>query len=231
MVTVRKLLTRKLDQQLLEKKKAREAESEQFIPIKNLTHVTNVIFCAEEYSHLVIVTTPERLLIWNLLTLKIQGSFKLHTKFITLDPLTNLVAVFTKYNELFIVHPSPALTIHQQKNVPDIYGAIWVPQENPKEQYVDVNWQATSQLLFLNQQQEICCFKMPGEEDYASTAPFMEFSNGFTTRTPFAAMIAQKITDETARDSNGETRRIMISRSGAVKDVSFYNNNFILTFP
>ena len=221
-VTVRKLLNHKIDEELLEKKKAKEVESENFLPIKSLTHVTNLIFCTDECSHLVVVTTPERLLIWNLLTLKIQGSFKLHTKFITLDPLTNLVAVFTKYNELFIFHPSPpARTIHHQKNMPNIYGAIWVPRENPTKQFIDVNWQATSQLLFLNHKQEVCCLKMPGDEDDGNIAPFMEISNSFTTNTPFAAMIAQRITDETMKDSNGVTRRIAVSGSGAVKDVSF----------
>lgn len=219
-VTVRKLLNHKIDEKLLEKKKAKEAESEKFLPIKNLAHITNVVFCAEDCSHLVIVTTPDRLLIWNLLTLKIQGSFKLHTKLITLDPLTNLVAVFTKYNDLFIFHPSPAMTIHHQKNMPGIYGAIWSPRDSPKAQTVNVNWQATSQLLFLTRSQEICCLKLPGEEDYGDAAPFMEVSNGFTTNTPFAALIAQKITDETTKDSNGISKRITVSGSGAVKDVS-----------
>lgn len=220
-VTVRKLLKNKIEEKHLEKLNAKKLQSEKFLPIKNLTKVTNVLFCSEENSHLVVVTTPERVLIWNLLTLKLQGSFKLHTKFITLDPLTNLFAVFTKYDELFIFHPSPALTIHHQKNVPDIFGAIWVPRNNPRDQSVTVNWQAVSQLLFLNQNQEICCLKLPGEENYGNTATFIDFTNGFTTNTPFAAMIAQKITDETMKDSNGMTKRITISGSGAVKDVSF----------
>lgn len=219
-VTVRKLLTHKIDEKLLEMKKAKQEASENFLPVKNLLHITNVVFCADEFSHLVLVTTPDRLLVWNLLTLKIQGSFKVHTKFITLDPLTNLVAAFTKYNELFVFHPSPALTIHHQKNIPDVYGAIWVPLENPKSQTVNVNWQATSQLMFLNNKQEICSFKMPGDEDYGNAAPFMDMTNGYTTNTPFAAMIAQKITDETTKDASGVTKRIAVSGTGAVKDVS-----------
>lgn len=221
MVTVRKLLTHKVDEKLLEKQKAKAEENEHLLPIKNLTHITNVVFCTEDFSHLVIVTTPERLLVWNLLTLKIQGSFKLHTKFISLDPLTNLVAVFTKYNELFVFHPSPALTIHHQKNIPDIYDAVWLPREVPKAQSVNVNWQATSQLLFLNKHQEICSFISPGDDDYSNNVPVMEFTNGFTSNTPFAAMIAQKINDETVKDASGMTKRIAVSGTGAVKDVSY----------
>lgn len=219
-VSIRKLLNHKIDEALIEKKKVKNECFEGLLPIKNIMHITNVVFCAEECSHLVIVTTPARLLIWNLLTLKIQGSFKLHTKFITLDRLTNLAAVFTKYNELFIIHPNPVLTIHQQKNVPDIYGAIWVPRDNPRVQSVNVNWQAKSQLIFLNHRQEVCCFKIPGDEEFENAAPFMELSNDFTTNTPFAAMIAQKITDETTKDAAGMTKRITVSGSGTVKDVS-----------
>lgn len=219
-VTVRKLLTHKVENEKLEKLKAKNLQSEKFLPIKNLTKITNVVFCSEEQSHLVVLTTPDRVLIWNLLTLKLQGSFKLHTKFITLDPLTNLIAVFTKYNELFVFHPNPALTIHHQKNLPDICGAVWSPRDNPRAQSVNVNWQAMSQLLFLNKNQEICCLKFPGEEDYGNAAPYMNLTNGFTTNTPFAAMIAQKITDETTKDSSGMTKRIAVSGSGAVKDVS-----------
>lgn len=220
MVTVRKLLTRRIDEKTLERQQALEEETKHLLPIKNLTHINHVVFCTEELSHLAIAATPDRLLVWNLLTLKVQGSFKLHMKFIALDPLTNLVAVFTKFNDLFVFHPSPALTIHHQKSIPDIYGAIWVPRETPIAQSVNVNWQATSQLLFLNQQQEICTFKLPGDEDYGNAAPFMDLSNGFTSNTPFAAMIAQKITDETTKDSRGMTKRIAVSGSGAVKDVS-----------
>jgi hypothetical protein len=137
-----------------------------------------------------------------------------------LDPLTYLVAIFNKYNELFVFHPSPAMTIHHQRNIPDIYSAIWVPRESPRAQSVNVNWQATSQLLILNHKQEICTFKIPGDEDYGDAAPFMEISNGFKTNTPFAAMIAQKITDETTKDASGVTKRIAVGGNGAVKDVS-----------
>lgn len=221
-VTVRKLLTQKIDEKLLDIQKEKEHTENlrHLLPIKNLTHVSNVVFCTEELSHLAIVTTLDRVLIWDLLSLKLQGSFKVHTKFITLDPRTNLVAVFTKYNELFVFHPNPALTIHHQKKMPEVFGAIWVPRENPRSQSINVNWQAASQLLFLNEQQEVCAIQLPGEEDYANTAPFMEITNNFNHNTPFAAMIAQTITDETTKDSRGMTKRITVSGSGAVKDVS-----------
>lgn len=219
-ITVRKLLTYKIDDELLERKKAKEKANESFVPIKNLAHITNVIFCTEDLSHLVIATTSERLLVWDLLTLKLQGSFKLHIKFVSLDPLTNLVAAFTKYNELFIFNPSPAMTLHSQMNIPEIYGAIWVPRATPKAQTLNVNWQATSQLLFLTKSQEVCCFKLPYDDDYGHGATLTYLSNGFKSHTPFAAMMAQEITDGTTKHAFGETKQIAVIRTGAVKDVS-----------
>lgn len=100
-VSMRKLLKKRIPDP---RKKVIEKVEEKFdnsktIPIKCLTVINHVLFCMEEFSHLVIVTTDDRLLIWNLLTLKVQASFKLSVKYITLDPLTNLIATFTKSNE------------------------------------------------------------------------------------------------------------------------------------
>lgn len=63
---------------------------------KPLTTINTVLFCTEEFSHLVVVTTGERLLIWNLLTLKLQVSYKLSASYVALDPVSNLIAVFTR---------------------------------------------------------------------------------------------------------------------------------------
>ena len=236
-VTVRKLLTEKIDGPVLEIQKGKQAaeEANKLLPIKNLTQITNIVFGTDEFSYLAIISTMDRVLIWNLLTLKLNGSFKVHAKLITLDPITNLVAVFTKHNELFIFHPSPVLTIHHQKKMPNVYGAIWVARETPRKQSINVNWQAASQLLFLTEHQEVCALQTPGDDDFANIAAFMEITSNVTTiNTPFAAMIAQKVTDETTKDSNGMTKRITVSGSGTVKDVSllidFYFISHLIPF-
>ncbi|CRL01560.1 CLUMA_CG014403, isoform A [Clunio marinus] len=218
-ITIRKLLTEKINEEFVKKKNENDDLSGDLSSIKVLTQITNVLCCSEDFSHLVIVTTPRRLLVWNLLTLQLQGSFKLHTKFITIDPLTNLVAVFTEYDELFVIHPSPAFTIHHQKNIPEALNAIWVPRENPLDQSLTVNWQAKSQLLFLNKHQEVCTFKLPSDDDYVSSAAFYNNNKTSTTNTPFAAMIAQRTIDETMKDEKGITKRFSISGSGKVKDI------------
>lgn len=212
-VTVRKILRNPTKNNA-----AKKTENEtSLLPIKNLTNISNALFCADDLSHLVVVTTHNRILIWNLLTLKLEGSYKMHTKFITIDPLTNLIAVFTKYNELFVIHPSPTMTVFQQKNLPDIYDAIWVPRDNPRTQTVAVNWQAISQLLFLTQRQEICVLSMQSfEDDEIIEIPYMDEINPFTSYTPLASMVSKAANEKSEYAS---VRKIMTNASGHIKEV------------
>ena len=64
-----------------------------------LAEITHVQFAAGEYAHLVVVCTERRVLIWNLLTLRLQSVLKLSVKHLTFDPQTNLVAVVTQNDE------------------------------------------------------------------------------------------------------------------------------------
>lgn len=50
------------------------------------------------FSFQVIVCTENRLLVWNLLTLRLQTALKLSARHIVIDPLTNLIAIFTTRN-------------------------------------------------------------------------------------------------------------------------------------
>ena len=215
-ITVRKLLKSPIKEDAIKHKSSQPENT--FLPVKNTNHINSIHFCTDELSHLVIISTSNRILVWNLLTLKIQGSFKIHCKHITLDPLTNLVAIFTKLNELFVIHPSPPMTIFHQKNMPKICSTIWVPQENPRRQSLSVNWQAASQLLFLTEDQEICCLSSPNEEEIIDLTPFMSDINEYSTTTPLAAMLTRKDTRNQARDIS--IQHIITNGSGKVKEVS-----------
>lgn len=218
-VTIRKLMKQPINHNAIKNNEQSE-NGEKLLPVKNLAHITNVLFCADDLSHLVIVTTLNRILIWNLLTLKLQGSYKMHVKKITLDPMTNLVAAFTKYNELFVFQPSPTLNVFYQKNIPDIYDAIWVPRETPKTQSISVNWQAKSQLFILTSNQEICVLSNQDFDDDVIEVPCMDEINQFTSSTPFAAIMAKKKTSEKSRDLS--IRRILTNSSGHVKEVRLF---------
>lgn len=77
------------------------------IPTKALTQINHVVFGTGAHGHLVIVCTDSRLLVWNLLSLRLQTAVKLSVHQISIDPYTNLIAAFTKYNEceyFLIIH-------------------------------------------------------------------------------------------------------------------------------
>jgi NET1-associated nuclear protein 1 (U3 small nucleolar RNA-associated protein 17) len=216
-ITVRKFLKQPIREEAV-KLKSEEPEYN-LLPVKNISSISNTIFCTNDLAHLIVVTTPTRVLIWNLLTLKIQGSFKIQCLNITHDPLTNLMAVFTKYNELFVIHPSPAMTLFHQKNLPNIYSSIWVPHEIPNMQSLSVNWQAVSQLLFLNHDQEICTLSsLNDENDMVDLTPYMNETNEVIPSTPFAAMLSKK--EAMKKSSEINIRHILSNDSGSVREVS-----------
>jgi NET1-associated nuclear protein 1 (U3 small nucleolar RNA-associated protein 17) len=215
-ITVRKLLKTPMKEESM--KSQEEKSKKNLLPIKNINHITNTIFCANELSHLCIVTTQSKILIWNLLTLKIQGSFRMQTQYITLDPLTNLIAVFTKSDELFVFQPSPAMVLYHKVDMPKIYGTIWIPQEYPKNQSLGVNWQAASRLIFITHDQEVCGLQSSSDDDLIEVTPVMTEVNKFSTQTPFASMMSKKSTNDKVQ--NAIIKRIAASNSGTVKEVS-----------
>lgn len=63
---------------------------------KHCPEISTVVLGVGEYSHLLIVTTRNRVLIWNLLTLKIQTVLKLSCQHICMDPISGYLAAFTR---------------------------------------------------------------------------------------------------------------------------------------
>lgn len=68
-------------------------------PTPTIAEIRHVQFAAGEYGHLVAVCTERRVLIWNLLTLRLQSVLKLSVRHFTFDAQTNLMAVVTINNE------------------------------------------------------------------------------------------------------------------------------------
>lgn len=66
---------------------------------KHCPEIKSIVLGVGEYSHLVIVVTRNRVLIWNLLTLKIQTVLKLSCQEVCIDPVSGYVAAFTTNNQ------------------------------------------------------------------------------------------------------------------------------------
>nr|XP_014093620.2 WD repeat-containing protein 75 isoform X2 [Bactrocera oleae] len=138
--------------------------------------ISKVQFAAGEWAHLVIVCTERRVLIFNLLTLRLHAACKLSVEHLAFDPISNLCAAFTKYNELYIFQPNVPLSIYQRRNLPRLYGAAWLPRRHPKNRSVVVDWQALSTLYFLTEEQEINYLGVPDSVDDDAPPP-ITFSN------------------------------------------------------
>lgn len=122
---------------------------------KQTTQINHVVFCAGEFTHLVIVCTENRLLIWNLLTLRLQSSFKIAVEQISIDLYTSLVAVTTKTNDLYVFLPNTPIPLYQHRNLPRIQGLAWIPRHFPKPHSLMIDWQASTELYFLSEKQVI----------------------------------------------------------------------------
>ncbi|XP_065358033.1 WD repeat-containing protein 75 [Calliphora vicina] len=175
-------------------------------PKPTLAEITHVQFAAGEYAHLVVVCTQRRVLIWNLLTLRLQSVLKLSVKHLTFDPQTNLMAVVTHNNELHLFQPNVPLPIYQRRNVPNVYGIAWIPRRYPKQRSINLDWQAQSTLYFLNENQQIIYLSSPNEQHSDVAAP-IAFDNAATDSinyTTFGTYATKAVSDkQTASRQNG----------------------------
>lgn len=133
------------------------SDSVQSTMLKSTTQVNHVAFAAGEYAHLVIVCTDTRLLIWNLLTLRLQSSYKLAVDKIAVDMYTSLVAVITHQHDLYVFLPGTPLPLYQRHIEPRIHGITWIPRRFPKARSLTIDWQASTELYFLSDKQVCEC--------------------------------------------------------------------------
>lgn len=130
-------------------------ESETNVPPKPVVQITHVAFCTLEFAHLVIVCTEKRLLIWNLLTLRLQSAFKVEVEKLTIDPHTSLVAMVSKNHDLYVFSPNTPITLYQHKQLPKIDGLAWIPRKYPRSHSLTVDWQAHTELYFLSSDKQV----------------------------------------------------------------------------
>uniref|UniRef100_A0A182ILP5 WD repeat-containing protein 75 second beta-propeller domain-containing protein n=1 Tax=Anopheles atroparvus TaxID=41427 RepID=A0A182ILP5_ANOAO len=200
-------------------------------PIKSFPQIHHVLFCYGQFSHLVVITTENRLVVWNLLSLKIQVSAALTIDRIALDPITNLIATFTKENELYVFLPNIPMPLYHRINMPKVFGAVWVPRRYPSSQSFNVDWQATSQLFFLNAKQELQQLVSDNDEELLGPVDsddeetlvaneyLHDMSVGF--KTPFAAMLAKQAIGSKLQRSAEQRSGISIGfeRKSVLRDI------------
>ncbi|EDW03615.1 WD repeat-containing protein 75 [Drosophila grimshawi] len=131
-------------------------------PLQSCAQISHVQFGAGAQAHLVAVCTETRVLIWNLMTLRLQAGLKLSVRQLAFDPLTNLIAAITRNDELHVFQPNVPLPVYQRCNLPKLHGLVWLPRRQPKQSSINVDWQAQSTLHMLTHDKEIVYLAQPG---------------------------------------------------------------------
>uniref|UniRef100_A0A1A9WZU9 WD repeat-containing protein 75 second beta-propeller domain-containing protein n=1 Tax=Glossina brevipalpis TaxID=37001 RepID=A0A1A9WZU9_9MUSC len=138
-------------------------------PPEAIANITKVQFAAGDYAHLVVACTERRVLIWNLLNLRLKSVLKLSVDHLTFDPQTNLIAAVTQNRQLHIFQPNISLPVYQRDNIPKLHGIVWIPRRCPKNRSINVDWQAQSTLYFLTETQEVKYLTRPNEKQDTET--------------------------------------------------------------
>ncbi|XP_055920541.1 WD repeat-containing protein 75 [Eupeodes corollae] len=186
-------------------------------PMQSLLTIKKILFCSGDFAHLVIACTENRLLIWNLLNLRLQTVLKLSTEQIAIDSKNNLVAVFTKNKELHIFSPSDTLTLYFRKNMPRVLGAVWLPRKQPKAQAFFVNWQSRSILYFLTDNNEI--MYLGADDDLNDKKLTFEKEQNFAPvkYSTFGTYAKNQVNTKQNADLNNEATAIGVHGKAAVK--------------
>ena len=86
-----------------------------FLHLRTMHEVIELFFCRQvkfgsaDCNHLVITCSAQRLNVWNLLTLKLLWTVPVCAKFLTADPRSEFMAIFTTKNDR--KHRPPELTL------------------------------------------------------------------------------------------------------------------------
>ncbi|XP_067622808.1 uncharacterized protein l(2)05287 [Eurosta solidaginis] len=187
--------------------------------------ISKVQFASGEWAHLVIVCTERRVLIYNLLTLRIQAVCKLSVQHLAFDPISNLVAAFTKYNELYVFHPNVPLSIYERRNLPRLHGAAWLPRRHPKNRSINSDWQAQSTLYFLTEEQKIYYLGVPDSVDDDAPPPinFSNSANQSVQYSTFGTYATQKHSDMQINNTRQPIGPLVIGSSGKMAVKSLIN--------
>ncbi|KAH8419441.1 hypothetical protein KR222_011768, partial [Zaprionus bogoriensis] len=187
------------------------------VPLQSQAQISHVQYGAGAQAHLVAVCTESRVLIWNLLTLRLQAGLKLSVKQLAFDPLTNLIAVVTRNDELHVFQPNVPLPVYQRYDMPKLHGLVWLPRRQPKNSSINVDWQAQSTLHMLTHDREIVYLATPGEastDDDPAPISFAQPAAGQEMQyATFGAFMANQRTSASTADLAQRSGPLIIGRN------------------
>ncbi|KAJ8313937.1 hypothetical protein KUTeg_008498 [Tegillarca granosa] len=132
---------------------------ETFIDQVDNTHIRALEFGRKSCCHLLISVSSSTLKCWNLLSCSVQWVVDLQCDLLIADPKSDLMAVVTSDQSLFIFKPSSNDYLYCQRDLStnEILGGVFLPhtQESSHDEDVKLPWQQHSQLYLLNKDQEL----------------------------------------------------------------------------
>ncbi|XP_037927474.1 uncharacterized protein LOC119662008 [Teleopsis dalmanni] len=159
-----------ITQQQKERKEAYDRTTHRILPIPQVPAVIKKVqFATNQFAHMILACTENRVLIWNLLTLRIESVMNLSMKHFSFDPLNSLVAVINIHNELFVFQPHVTWPLYHRASMPEMHGTVWLPRRYVIPSSLNINWQSQSILFFLTEKQEI--IYLSADEDLDAGAP------------------------------------------------------------
>jgi len=115
--------------------------------------ISDVAFGLESSSHLLVFCTTERLVCWNMLSFSLQWCLSLNVTSLIMNPLSNIMAIFTSDKQLLIMSPKSSVPLYKNVNLPgaQVAMACFLPEQKSGS----VLWQAAARLYFMNSNQEL----------------------------------------------------------------------------
>ncbi|XP_055386232.1 WD repeat-containing protein 75 [Condylostylus longicornis] len=187
--------------------------------LQGISEVKTVNFGKGEFAHLIIITTEYRVIIWNILTLRIQFVLKLSVKVMAVDEITSLCAAFTCNNELFVFLPNAPLYLYRRAELPEINSACWVPRKHPKATSLNLDWQSLSTLYFLTGMQEIVYLSTTKDKEAQDSVAFVNDPNEITQHSIFDAHSFRKTDKKAAVNLDTNIMKIGVPGNAEIKSI------------
>ncbi|XP_049810920.1 WD repeat-containing protein 75 [Schistocerca nitens] len=177
----------------------------------SLTHTTNdktisqVNFGQQDCVHLIVSASPCGIYVWNVITLSLMWMVPFKLSILAADPKSNLMAAVSAENELVIFRPNCPQPMFRKPALVDseIVAAAFVPHTSYHTSLV--SWQQTSQLYFLDSNQELLVLEEEVANKYIDSVALETVPSSLKLpQTPFSALIAEQ-TKSSVLDPLAET--------------------------
>ncbi|XP_034249175.1 WD repeat-containing protein 75 [Thrips palmi] len=155
--------------------------------------IMSIQFGSRDCCHLVVAGSSEGLTVWSILTLSIVWTVPLELTILCKDPFSKYMAAFTKDNTLYVFSPKESKPVFRHQDIcpsgTRILCATFAPRMNPKS---DGSWQASSQLYFIDSNQELLALQNAKEITDVTESGLEGLPEWAPALTPFSSLVAKQ---------------------------------------